>query len=350
MFGFNSPDQTSRNNNNGLIQGNIVEGTFPGGIRLSGCNHCTVDSNTLNGGTGVGIHPESGKIGSGINFAALANQNCKVSNNALTNVPEAIFFYTYNIAATDDPKWWKMDCDVTNNVVSGAKFSPLIISAANPAGIDGTGTIGYVNVNGFHATGTTAVSIRNLVSSKLGDITNNGGDISITGPVSLSPLAANQPKSGLLIGALHSNGGRIILQNLRGFSAALLESVDGPDEGVVFDTSTEGNVSLASVQNCSRRSQHACLYFHRSQYISMNEYDLRQDSLPHYSVAIDGGDAADISHDLSIGIMKYTGQNPADAGNGIVMQGGAYSPRNIFIPAITWNGAYSAPFILLNGK
>jgi hypothetical protein len=175
---------------------------------------------------------------------------------------------------------------------------------------------------------------------------NTGRGIYISGNSApyRSPIDANTPNHSIVLGTIINNSGPIEIANVRGIDAALLESSNSSDYGVVFDRVIDAKVTAIKVHNANRsdnRSSAAALLVSTSHRIAVSRVEIVQEMHALASLSVGGGSDKDVSEDINLPDIIYK-KSEKSRGNDTLVQGGPFAPRRFFWSMLLCSGDIAA--------
>lgn len=332
---FNQPSLTEWSNT-GAATAITVAGGIANGVRVQGGKDLTISSVMVSGKGASGIVVNSAIIGGAIAWSGLASRNVSISGAVINACDSGITIQTQNITTASTETYWDFGLSITDVTIrdctnwsiytGGDGSSSSVVSGLTLRNIaikSGTGGGGNGGCNFTSLRSTILDGIRQT-STTDSQILIGGADAMRTG--TLKTL----PRQALVIGSIVNNGGRILVQDIAGWSAQTLESIGASGEGVILNRVARATVTnINSILPARGSSLARGVLITQSWDVDVVAVKVSNDSHIGSSfscIEVGGGDATNVAAvGLRIEKVVYTDdRNVATTDVGV--QGGSYAP------------------------
>lgn len=322
--------------NTGAASGVVVADGVASGVRVQQARDLSISAVVVQSKPN-GIIINSSISGGGIDWTSLASNGVSINGVSLANCTDGVTVKTEQINSTDDEKWWLFTGVVLSNVTGrGCTNWSLTIEGDGSADSIVAGiSLGYMRfVAGSGGGGNGGINITSLRRSSIDQlrlISDHAAAFTIGGADAIrSGSVAALPSSDLTIGQVSNDGGRLLIQDMAGMSAGIVESRNATGDGVQLH-----RVGNSSVQTLRAHLPGRGLGLTRgilltkSFNVDVAACDVVMDTASPSSFScleVGGGNADDIAaNGLRVEKVTYTSQRD-DTAHHVGAQGGTYQP------------------------
>ncbi|MEM1135411.1 MAG: hypothetical protein AAGI07_06185, partial [Bacteroidota bacterium] len=226
----------------------------------------------------------------------------------------------------NDEVFRNFDVSISDSYINDSEFDNILLEECSG-----------VNISNIESK-NRRIRLRGIKNCSFFDINHSNGSLSIYGQNTSVSNPSNLSNNNIKLDNIFISNGRLLFQDIKGVTCGAIYIADSPSEGCNFTRTANITVNSMIIKRSNTRN----LLISKGQHIDLNFLNIEAGLSSTRSLEIGGGDANAVSQDIRILDAIYR-HSKGTGSNDILLQGGTYAPKRLYIKMAYLDEAVSIP-------